>query len=361
MRTTTLRASVAAGCVVAALGLTACGGSSTSGGGSGSGSKTIALLLPETATPRYDKKDRPAFEARVKQLCAGCSIKYANADGDPTKQQQQAEAALTAGAKVLVLDPANSASAAAIVTEAKRAKAKVVSYDRLVAGADYYVSFKPERVGQLQGQALIDKLKAEGKGSATIVMLNGDQTTDNAKQFKDGAHSAIDGSGLKVGREYDTTGWTPANAQNEMDQAITALGKNGFAGVYAANDGLASGAVAAMEKAGIDPSTRPVTGQDADLDGIQRIVAGQQYMTVYKPVKQEAGSAAQLAVALLNGRAPPAGLVNDTAAGGIPAVILTPIVVTKANVRTVVDDGFWSAGEICTQQFASACQKAGLR
>ena len=116
-------------------------------------------------------------------------------------------------------------------------------------------------------------------------MINGAPTDNNAKLFKQGAHSVIDSSGFKVAKEYDTPDWTPAKAQSEMDQAISALGKNGFVGVYAANDGTASGAIASMKGAGIDPSTRPVTGQDAELAGIQRILVGDQYMTVYKPIK----------------------------------------------------------------------------
>src|SRR2546423_2565836 len=133
-------------------------------------------------------------------------------------------------------------------------------------------------------------------------MINGAPTDNNAKLFKQGAHSVIDGSGFKVAKEYDTPDWTPAKAQSEMDQAISAVGKNGFVGVYAANDGTGGGAIAAMKGAGIDPSTRPTTGQDAELAGIQLILAGAQYGDVYKPVKPMAAQAAGWAGALAQGK-----------------------------------------------------------
>ncbi len=141
-------------------------------------------------------------------------------------------------------------------------------------------------------------------------MNNGAPTDNNAKLFKKGAHSVIDDSGFKVAREFDTPEWLPANAQQQMEQAITALGKDGFVGVYAANDGTAGGAIAAMKGDGVDPKTIPTTGQDAELAAIQRILIGEQYLTVYKAYKPEAEGAAELAVALLRGEEPPRGLVN---------------------------------------------------
>jgi D-xylose transport system substrate-binding protein len=149
-----------------------------------------------------------------------------------------------------------------------------------------------------------------------------------------------------------------------MDQAITSLGKDGFVGVYAANDGTAGGAIAAMKGAGISPLP-PVTGQDAELAGIQRILAGEQYMTVYKAVKPEAENAATIAVALVQGQTPPASLVSTKTNNNkkdVPSVILTPVAVTVDNVKdTVVKDGFWTAAQICTGSYASACSKAGIQ
>jgi D-xylose transport system substrate-binding protein len=371
MRTTKWLAVAAAATL--ALGAAACGdddngSSSTSGGGSSSsgGGKKIALLLPETKTARYESQDRPLFEAKLKQLCSDCEIIYSNADQDAAKQQQQAEAAITNGANVLVLDPVDGAAAGAIVNRAKQSKIPVISYDRLITNApvDYYISFDNAKVGKLQGDALVKALKAEGKSSGNLVMINGAPTDNNAKLFKQGAHSVLDSSGYKIAKEYDTPDWSPDKAQTEMEQAITALGKNGFVGTYAANDGTAGGAIAAMKGAGVNPKQVPVTGQDAELAAIQRILIGEQYMTVYKAIKPEAETAAQLAYDLSQGKKPAGDVVNgqtDNGQGQIPSVLLQPVSVTKDNVKdTVVKDGFWKASQICTGQYKAACTEAGI-
>jgi D-xylose transport system substrate-binding protein len=337
------------------------------GGGGGGGEKVIALLLPETKTARYEAADRPMFEAKVKALCSDCRIIYSNADQKVDLQQNQADAALTNGAKVMVLDPVDSASAASIVTKAKSQNVPVVSYDRLITNADvdYYISFDNEKVGQLQAESLVNKLKEDGKSSGNIVMINGAPTDNNAKLFKQGAHSVLDNSGFKIGKEYDTPDWSPDKAQTEMDQAITALGKNGFVGVYAANDGTGGGAIAAMKGAGIDPSTRPVTGQDAELAAIQRILVGEQYMTVYKAIKPEAEQAAELAVALINGdRAKADSLATAKVDNGqkqVSSILLEPVAVTKDNIKdTIIKDNFHPASQICSGEAASACTAAGI-
>ena len=340
------------------------GTSAGDGGGGGGEASTIALLLPESKTARYETQDRPHFEAKVAELCEGCEILYSNADQDAAKQQQQAEAAITKGANVLVLDPVDSASAASIVARAKQSKIPVISYDRLITDADvdYYISFDNEKVGKLQGESLLEALGSpEGK---QIVMINGAPTDNNAKLFKAGAHSVLDESGVKIGKEYDTPDWSPDKAQSQMEQAITALGKGSIDGVYAANDGTGGGAIAAMKSAGLDPKKIPVTGQDAELAAIQRILAGEQFMTVYKAIKPEAEAAAQLAIALANGEEPPAGLVNGKTDNGqkqVESVLLDPIAVTKDQVAdTVIADGFYKASEVCTGKFAAACADAGI-
>ena len=356
---------VAAGLI--ALGLSACGDdddSSSDTAGASATSGKIALLLPETKTARYETQDRPLFEAKVAELCPDCEIIYSNADQDAAKQQSQAEAALTNGAQVLVLDPVDSAAAGAIVTQAKAKGVPVVSYDRLITEVpvDYYISFDNEKVGQLQATSLVDKLTADGNADGTIVMINGSPTDNNAKLFKAGALSVFEKSTLTIGAQYDTPDWSPDKAQTEMDQAITKLGKNGFVGVYAANDGTAGGAIASMKGAGIDPTTRPSTGQDAELAAIQRILVGEQYMTVYKAIKPEAEQAAQLAVDLLSGTTPSATTTGvDNGAGEVPSILLQPVAVTKDNVNsTVVADGFWTAAQICTPPYQAACTAAGI-
>ena len=305
---------IAALAAVMSLSIAACGSDDDDGGGGGGGGDegggggSVALLLPESKTARYESQDRPNFERKLGELCPDCDIIYSNADQDPAKQQQQAEAAITKGAKVLVLDPVDAASAASIVTRAKQSQIPVVSYDRLITDADidYYISFDNEQVGKLQGESLTKKLEEDG-ASGDLVMINGAPTDNNAKLFAEGAHSVIDASEFKVAKEYDTPDWSPDKAQQEMEQAITALGKDGFVGVYAANDGTAGGAIAAMKGNGIDPKTIPTTGQDAELAAIQRILAGEQYMTVYKAIKAEAEAAAELAAALAKGETPPSG------------------------------------------------------
>ena len=244
--------------VVAALGLAACGGggSDTSGGGGGK----IAFLLPETQTARYETQDKPLFEKKVNELCPDCDILYQNADQDPTKQQSQVEAAVTEGADVIVLDPVDSTSAAGMVSRAKQADIPVISYDRLILNADLdaYAEFNSPEVGKQQGTALSEALADNQHPKGPIVQINGDPKDNNAKLFKEGATSVFQEKGIDVAKEYDTADWLPENAQNEMDQAITALGNDGFFGVLAANDGTAGGAIAALKGAGIDPSTIPV-------------------------------------------------------------------------------------------------------
>jgi D-xylose transport system substrate-binding protein len=355
--------------LVLAVGATAVLGGCTTPttGTTGTTGIKIALLLPETKTARYETQDRPLFEAKVKELAPDATILYSNANQDATEQQSQADAALTNGAQVLVVDPVDSASAASIVAKAKAKNVPVISYDRLILNSDldYYVSFDNEKVGTLQGQALLDKLTADGNAGKTIVMINGAPTDNNATLFKKGAHSVLDGK-VKIGAEYDTPDWSPDKAQTEMDQAITKLGKNGFVGVYCANDGTCGGAISSMKGAGIDPKTRPTTGQDAELAGIQRILLGEQFMTIYKAIKAEANVAAELAVALAKGTGVPSGMTLTKVNNGqidVPSVLLNPVVVTKDTIKTtVVADGFWTTAQILnTPELVTAGQAVGLQ
>jgi D-xylose transport system substrate-binding protein len=335
------------------------------GGGGGGGGK-IALLLPESKTSRYEAHDRPEFEAKVEELCEDCEVIYSNANQNASQQQSQAEAALTQGAEVLVLDAVDATSASAMVQKARQEEVPVISYDRLILGApvDYYISFDNEKVGELQGETLSEKLAEEGSPKGPIVMINGAPTDNNATLFKEGAHSVFDKEGVKIAKEYDTPDWSPDKAQNEMEQAITALGKNGFEATYAANDGTAGGAIAAMKSAGIEPSSKPTTGQDAELEAIQRILVGEQFMTVYKAIEPEANAAAEMAVALAEEEEIPAGLVNgkvNNELEDVPSVLLEPVAVTKENINeTIVADEFWTASEICTSAYKKACEEAGI-
>jgi D-xylose transport system substrate-binding protein len=335
------------------------------GGGGGSGPK-IALLLPESKTSRYESHDRPEFETKVEELCEECEIIYSNANQSTSEQQSQAEAALTKGANVLVLDAVDATAVGSVVKKAEEEEVPVVSYDRLILGAkvDYYVSFDNVKVGELQGESLSAKLKEDGSPSGPIIMINGSPTDNNAKLFKQGATEVFEKEGVNVAKSYDTPDWSPDQAQNEMQQAITALGKNGFAATYAANDGTAGGAIAAMKAAGIEPASKPTTGQDAELEAIQRILVGEQFMTVYKAITPEAEAAAEIAVALAEEEEVPSGLVNgktNNELEDVPSVLLEPIAVTKENIKdTIVKDEFWTTAEICTAPYKAACKEAGI-
>ncbi len=333
---------------------------STSGGGGGSASGKIALLLPESKTARYEAQDKPLFTAKVKELAPDAEVLYSNADQDASKQQQQAEAALSQGADVLVLDPVDGKAAASIVNEAKQQNVPVVAYDRLIEGGQiaYYVTFDNEQVGVEQGKALVAALqKSDPSKKGGIIMINGSPTDNNATLFKKGAHSVLDSSGYKILAEYDTPDWSPDKAQSWMEGQVTKF-TGQISGVYAANDGTAGGAIAAMKGANVSPWP-PVTGQDAELAAVQRIVAGQQYMTIYKSYKQEAEDAAQAAVTLLKGDTP-TGKSDPT--DGVPTTLLPVQAVTVDKIKdSIVADGFYTVDQICTSDYASACAKAGLK
>lgn len=327
------------------------------------GGMKVALLLPETKTTRYETHDRPIFEAKLAELCPECEILYSNANQDAAAQQRQAEAALTNGAQVLVLDPVDSAAAAVIADQAKLQGVPVIAYDRLILnsdGVDYYVSFDNFKVGQLQGEALLEALSDFDE--PRVVMINGSPTDNNASLNKAGAHSVLDGN-VNIAMEYDTPDWSPDKAQEEMTQALTALG-NDVDGVRAANDGTAGGVIAALKAAGVEPLP-PVTGQDAELAAIQRILVGEQYMTVYKSIRPQAETAATLAFHLVSGTPVPSILTGDATVNNgkidVPSVALEPISVTRENiVETVIKDNFWTVEQICTESYVRACQGAGL-
>jgi D-xylose transport system substrate-binding protein len=346
---------------------TSSGASTGAAAASGDKGGKIAFLLPENKTARYENQDKPFFEAKVKELCPSCQIIYQNATQDAAKQQQQAEAAITQGAKVMVLDAVDVASAGSIVNRAKQAKIPVVSYGRLVANAplDYYVSIDPFKVGQQQAQVQLEALKKAGKTSPRIVMINGSPTDSNAGPYKKGAEQVYKEGGAKIVKSYDTPDWSPDKAQQEMEQTITSLGKNGFDAVYVANDGMAGGAIAAMKSAGMDPSKFYVTGQDAEVTGVQRILKGDQLNTVYQPLKIIAGKSAEIAVPLAQGKPVPSGIATsktDNGAGQVPSVLVPTVSVDKSNINdTVVKDGFLKTSDICTPAYASACKDAGIQ
>jgi D-xylose transport system substrate-binding protein len=342
------RVAATAAVLVLAGGLTACGSNDEGGG------KKIALLLPESQTTRYEAFDRPLFEAKVAEECDDCEVVYFNADQDENKQADQVDSAISQEVDVIVLGPVNGEAAAAKVADAQDADIPVIAYDRFIEGADYYMSFDNERVGEIQGESLVE---ATG-GTGDIIMLHGSPDDPNAKQFKTGAKSVIDESDLNVVAEYDNPDWSPQNAQDFTRDQLDTLDPASIKGVYAANDGQAGGAVAALTEAGIAADALPpVTGQDAELAAIQRIVAGEQYMTVYKPYPVEANKAAEVAVLIVNDE----DVTDTTDFQGVKSFIFEPLVVTTDNVNdTVVADKLYSVEDICTDEYADACAAAGI-
>jgi D-xylose transport system substrate-binding protein len=361
------RAAVSVAISALAVSVAACGkaGDDNSGSdssSSGSGSKSIGLLLPDNVTARYEKFDKPYFEAKVKELCSDCTVSYANAAADPAKQAQQMSSMVTKGVKVIVVSAQDSAAIKSSIASAVSKGVKVVAYDRLAQGpVSAYVSFDNVKVGELQGQALLDALGSKATPKANVVMINGDDADPNAAQFKEGAHKVLDG---KVKIAYEQSGlWKDTVAAQKVSAAITQLGAKNIAGVYAANDGMAGGIANTLKGAGI--STIPLTGQDAELAAIQRIVAGTQSATVYKAYKPEADTAAELAVNLLQGK-DIKSLADTTVTSGsgdkVQAKLLTPVSVTVKNIKdTVVKDGLYTVADICTADYAAACKKAGLQ
>jgi D-xylose transport system substrate-binding protein len=363
-----LKALAALTAALALLTVSACGDDDDGGGGGGDGGGAkVALLLPETKTTRYEEQDRPNFERRVRELCSDCEVIYANADQDPAKQQQQAEAAITQGAKVIVISAVDVASAGAIVERAKQSDVAVIAYGRLIpdANIDYYVSIDPFKVGQQQAQVQMEAIKQGGENSPRVVMINGAPTDSNSKPYKDGASQVLEQEGAEIVKSFDTPDWSPDKAQQQMEQTITSLGNDGFDAVYVANDGMAGGAIAALKGAQIDPSTRYVTGQDAELAGVQRILAGEQLMTVYQPIIDIAETSAELAVPIAQGKEPPTDLAKekvDNGAKQVPSVLLDTIAITPDNIQDpLVKEGFLDASDICSGKYAQYCKEAGVQ
>ncbi|MEV6942127.1 substrate-binding domain-containing protein [Streptomyces sp. NPDC051172] len=336
----------------------ACGGD----GRAGSGSFTVGLLLPSRSVPRWEHSDRPLIEKRLKELCPRCTMQYANAENDADRQRQQVTSMITTGVRVLILAAADAKALRSSIVEAHRANIPVVAYDRLAEGpVSGYVSFDGAQVGRLQGEALLKAMDGRAN-SSQVVMLNGDPTSPNAAWYRKSAMSVLAGK-VRIGRSYDIQGWSTDDAHAQMSAAVAALGPDRIGGVLAANDSIAAGAVSALKLAGVR-SLPPVTGQDADLDAVRRIVVGEQYMTVYKPFRAEADAAAAMAVAL--GRGDDLGKVATTTTDSpttrrIPSVLLTPRAVTARTIeRTLVKDGVYTVDEICTRALRPACRQDGL-
>ncbi|WP_405885375.1 substrate-binding domain-containing protein [Streptomyces sp. NBC_01136] len=328
----------------------------------GPDSFTVGLLLPSRVVPRWERSDKPLIEKRLKELCPHCTMEYANAQNDAMTQRQQMSSMITKGVRVLILDAADARALRSSVQEAHQAGVPVVAYDRLAEGpVSGYVSFDGAQVGRLQGEALL-KAMGDKANDGNAVMMNGDPTSPDAAWYRRGALSVILGK-VKIARSYYTQGWSADNARANMVAAMAALGQDRIGGVLAANDTIAAGVISALKRGGVG-KLPPVTGQDADLDAVRRIIKGEQYMTVYKPFKAEADAAVAMAVALGRGedlRDIATMTTDSSTTKHIPSVLLTPSAVAVDNIKqTLLKDGVYTIDQICTRELRPACDKAGL-
>lgn len=320
---------------------------------------TVAFLMPDQASTRYEQHDAPGFIAEMKKLCETCKVIYQNADADVSRQQQQFNSVISQGAKVIVLDPVDSTAAASLVKQAQAQGVKVIAYDRPVPStpADFYVSFNNEGIGKAIADSLIEHLKATNVSpdSGGVLEINGSPTDAAAGLIKKGIHAGLDNSGYKILAEYDTPEWAPPKAQQWASGQITRFGKQ-ILGVVAANDGTGGGAIAAFKAAGVDP-VPPVTGNDATIAALQLIIAGDQYNTISKPSEIVAAAAANVAIQLLKGEKPKAEMtLYDT-----PSQLFTPAVVTAENLKAeIIDKKIQTAAELCTGRYAEGCKKLGI-
>ncbi|GAA2575220.1 substrate-binding domain-containing protein [Actinomadura fulvescens] len=348
--------------MAAALTLTACGGDSGDDKGSAqSGAKgKIGVILPDTkSSARYESFDRPFLEQSFK--AAGVQYDIQNAEGSTQRFQTIADQMLTSGVTVLITDGLDSNSAAAVQRKAKAQGVQTIDYDRLALGgvADYYVSFDNVKVGEELGKGL---QKCLGDKKSNIVYLNGAPTDNNATLFAQGAHSVLDKvSAYTKTAEQAVPDWDNQQAATIFEQMWTDKGGK-IDGVLAANDGVGNAAISILKKNG-QAGKVPVTGQDATIEGLQNILDGNQCMTVYKPIKQETDAAAKLAIALLNGQKGETNGVSKDTVGkrDVPSVLLTPIGVTKENIKQVVTDGFVKKEELCKGAYAAKCKAAGIQ
>ena len=356
---------VAATVLAAGCGSSSSSSSSSKSGGANTkvGSGKIAVLLPDTqSSVRWETQDRKYLDQAF--TAAGISHTIVNAQGDPSTQRTQAEQAITNGAKVLLLVDLDPGSGSAIIANAHSRGVKVIDYDRLTlgGGADYYVSFDNTTVGKLQGQGLVNCLSQSGASKPVVAELNGSPTDNNATLFANGYNSVLApeyASGKFVkGPNQSVPKWDNQQALTIFEQMLQQT-NNKINGVLAANDGLANSVISA-ETARKLPYV-PVTGQDATSAGIQHILLGQQCMTVYKAVKREADAASKVAIALVNGQTPQTNSTTPNGSAQTPSVLLTPVAVTKANIKdTVIKDGFLQRSDICAGNVAAACTKAGI-
>jgi D-xylose transport system substrate-binding protein len=346
----------------AALVVAGCGGddnksdsSSSSSGGTKSSSskgKTVCAIMPDAdSSSRWVHNDTPTLTKQFTD--AGFKVKIQNAENDTQKYSTIAQQMLTSGCNLMVLTDLNGAG----IQVAQQAHAQgipVIAYDRPIKGADYYISFDNFHVGELEGQMVVDGLKAAGKDpkTAKVVYSGGDPTDGNAAQFYDGANKVMTAAGIKPAFKTPGT-WDQQKAQTYFEQGYTSLHGNVDA-VWAANDTNAGSAITVLDKNG---KKVPVSGQDATPPGLQNVLLGKQFGTVYKPYQLEAAATVKLGQQLLQGQKP---TVDKKAPDGTPFIAETPTIVTTKNMQQVFDDGNAKVTDVCTGKVKSLCEKYNI-
>jgi D-xylose transport system substrate-binding protein len=326
-------------------------GSSSSGGATTAAKKTACVILPDTeSSPRWESGDRPALKKALED--AGFNADIQNAQNKTTTYTSIAQAQLSKGCGVMLLVDLNGVGAT-VLAKAKAQGVPVIAYDRPIAGADYYVSFDNEKVGELEGQMVVDGLAAEKKDAktASVVCMSGDPTDGNAAFFKKGALKIMNAAGIKCAFSPKGT-WDATKSGTEFQQAYTAL-KGKVDAVWTANDANNAAVITVLDKY---KKKVPTSGQDASIAGLQNILLGKQYGTVYKPYQLEAKQASDIAIALLKGQKPTAPTTQD----GVPAFLETPILTKADGVQKVIDDGNATAADVC-KGITDACSKAGVK
>jgi D-xylose transport system substrate-binding protein len=367
------RAALAAAGLGLALTLAACGQNAAApsappASSAPAGGIKVGVILPETASSaRWEGFDKPLLTKAMQ--AQGLDADIQNAQGDEQKFSTLADGMISSGVKVLVIASISSDSGAAVAAKAKAQGIPVIDYDRLNLGgtSDYYVSFDNTKVGELQGQGLVQGVG--NKPGAQVIEIEGAPTDNNATLFHNGQENILkplyDKGTLKLVQSKPIDNWDNQQGGTDFEQILTGNGGK-VDGVVAANDGLAGAIITVLTKYGLNGKV-PVTGQDATPDGLQAILRGDQYMTVYKPIDQEADATAKLAAALAKGDTAAADAIatqtekDPKGNRDVKSVLLTPQLITKDNVKTVVDAGAVKASEICVPATQAACDQLGIK
>jgi D-xylose transport system substrate-binding protein len=325
------------------------------------------VILPETASSaRWEGFDRPMIQAAMQ--AEGLDPDIQNAQGDVQKFSTLADGMISQGVKVLVIGSINSEVGSSVAAKAKARGIPVIDYDRLNLGgtSDYYVSFDNVKVGELQGQGLSDALK--GKQGAQVIEIEGAPTDNNATLFHEGQEKVLkplyDNGTLKLVQSQQIDNWDNQKGGQVFEQILTGNGGK-VDGVVAANDGLAGAVITVLRKNGLNGKV-PVTGQDATADGLKAILAGDQYMTVFKAIKLEAEATAKLAAALAkNDKSAADAIATDTVKDpkgnrDVKSVLAEPKLITKNEVKTVISEGYVKASEVCVGDLATVCTQLGI-